>query len=207
VVKALVDADRKLDYNRKLIEQLDRQIKTLEQSSGLASNEQARTLASTAARPTPTQVKPRDPLAVLQTEREQALASIGAVATAIGEGTLDDVKPLAQSAASRLAALPASCDEAKRYLKKSGLGIRFSRARILRALRRLSASPLPRSVTAFARTLHIGRAQIKRLIRRAKSVPKAHIKAMAASDLFCSPKLDAVDKSLASTLGSLAAAR
>jgi hypothetical protein len=206
VVKVIADADRKLDYNRKLIQQLDNQIRTLEQSSGLASNGQAAALASTAMRARATRLRPRDPLAVLETQRNQVFAALGAVATAIGKGTLDDVKPLAQSAASRLSALPASCNAARRYLRKAGLGNRFSRARILRALRRLSASSLPRTVAAFAKALHIGRAQMKRLIRRAKSVPTAHVKATAASDLFCSPKLDAIEKSLTSTLGTLATA-
>ncbi len=111
---------------------------------------------------------------------------------------------MAQTAASRLRALPEACGAAKRYLKKSGLGTRFSRAKILRALRRLKAKPLPRRVARFAKALHLSNAKMRRLVRRAKSVPKAHITAMGVSDLICDPRLAAIDGSLAKAFQKLA---
>ena len=144
------------------------------------------------------------PLTALKTRRKQALKTMRQLSSAIDRGELDRVTGLAQTAASRLAALPAACSQAKRYLGKAGLGTRFSRSRIIGALRRLKATPLPRSAALFARTLHLTRAQMHRLIRRAKAISTSRIKATAVSDLVCSPKLDAIDKSLAGTLIKLA---
>jgi hypothetical protein len=189
-VKIIFDADRKIDRNRKLIERLDGEIKSLELSSGLAAGASA---------------KPRGPLSTLENKGELALTAMDALTTAIEKGNLDDARRHAQSAATQLAAVSASCNEVKSYLRKSGLGKRFTRPRILKALRGLSASKLSRSTAAFAKALHIRTAQMKRLIRRAKSVPKAHVKAMAVSDLFCSAKLDEIDRSLTGTLTTFAA--
>jgi hypothetical protein len=189
-VRFIYDADGKLDRNRRWIEQLDSQIKSIEQSSGNAAAASA---------------KSRGPLTALKGQGEQALAVIDALTIAIGKGAFDDVKRHAQSAADRLAAMTASCNEVRRYLKKSGLGTRYSRVRIVKTLRGLSASKLSRPTKSFAKALHISVTQMKRLIRSAKSVPKTHVKPTSLPDLLCNPELDAINKSLSETVGVLAA--
>ncbi len=47
---------------------------------------------------------------------------------------------------------------------------------------------------------------MKKLIRKAEVVPKSTVRATGLTDLFCSPKLDAIDRSLASTFRKLAGA-
>jgi hypothetical protein len=188
-VKLIFDADRKLDRNRKWIEQLDNQIKSIEGSTGLTAGASA---------------KARGPLAALESQGDQTLAVIDALTTAIGKGAFDDVKRHAQNAATRLAAMSDSCKQVRRYLKKSGLGTRYSRAQILKALRGLSARKLSRPTKSFAKALHVSPAEMKRLIRSAKSVPKTHVKSAALPDLFCNSELDSINKSLSVAVGALA---
>jgi hypothetical protein len=217
-VKAYVDADRKLALNAELIRKLDDQIRRVErelQKFGATISTSARRLPAPRVWPTMppvgtgtdmyrTAARVRSPLAALKSGRDQTQAAIRTLSEAIGKGDLVRAKGLARSAASSLAALPAVCRQVRSYLKKSGLGRRVSRSRILGALRRLRASAPPRSALVFAKTFHLSRAKLKRLIRKAKAVPKSRIKAMSASDSVCSPRLDAIDQSLAAGLRKLA---
>jgi hypothetical protein len=205
LVKAYVDADKKLDNNRRLIRKLDQEIKSLERGQKPIAASSGATISSTPARRrTVSRSRGRDPLVALETRRKKALGAMGGVAAAIGKGRLDRAKVLAQQAASRLTLLAGACRKARRHLKKIGLGSRFSRARILRARAQLNANPFSRSLSAFARRLHQSRAHLRRLLRKANGVPKSHIKATAGSDLVCSPKLDSVDRSLAGAFRELA---
>jgi hypothetical protein len=206
IVEAYVDADEKLRRNASLIQKLEQEIANLE--AGVAASARTR---SSARAPTAglgaiseSAAKPRGPVAVLRSRRTEALATMSALSSAIGKRDFELAKRLARAGSSQLAALPSACSETTRYVKKSGIGTRFGRSRILRALRRLKAGALPRSAVAFAKRFHLTRAQMRRLIRQAKKTPKSKVRATSITDLVCSARLDAIDRSLARALGKLA---
>ena len=195
LVKAYVDADRKLERIAELIRKLEQAIANLEAGKAAAASALSPPRASTA---------PRGPLATLKSLRADALGTMSALAGAIGKRDFELAKRLARTGSSQFGSLPGACSETKRYLEMSGIGTRFGRSKILRALRRLKASPLPRSAIAFAKRFHLTRAQMRGLIRQAKKVPRRQVKATSITDLVCGPRLDAIDRSLAGALGTLA---
>jgi hypothetical protein len=206
IVEAYVDADRKLARNAELIRKHEEAIANLE--AGRAASARSRSLAraptTRLSATSESAAKPASPLAGLRSRRTEALATMSALSSAIDKRDFELAKRLARAGSSQLAALPGACGGATRYIKKSGIGTRFSRSRILSALRRLKANQLPRSALAFAKKFHLTRGQMRRLIGQAKKVPKPKVRATSITDLVCSPRLDAIDRSLAGTLGKLA---
>jgi hypothetical protein len=206
LVKAYVDADKKLDRIDEQIDKLNQEINGLQQVAGeTALSPSIKSAAATRLVSThmASKAQGRDRLAVLKARRQGALAAMGSLASAIGGKELD-VAESAQTAASRLGALPETCTKVMRHLKKVGLGAKYSRSKILAGLRHLKTNPLPPRVARFGRALGLSRAQMKRLVREAKAVPKRHVTGMAVSDMFCSPRLDKIDKSLAAAFATLA---
>lgn len=202
VLKWWVDADRQVAENAELIRQVDEEIaRRNEELRGL-------TISRAISWSLPAAVsaaKVRSPLAALKSRRTQALRTLHSLSGALRSGDLERAKRLAEAGASRFAALPAACGTVKRYLKKSGLGKRISRARVLRALRRLKGKSLPPSSRAFARALGIKPAQMRGMIRAARKLPRSSIRATALTDIICNPRLNSIDRALAGTLKQLAA--
>lgn len=206
LVKAYVDADKKLDRNDEEIRKLDQEIKRLQQVAGetrLSPSIKSAAATRLVSTHMASKAKGQDPLAVLKTRRKEALAAMGSLASAIGGNNLD-VAESAQTAASSLEILPETCTKVMRHLKKVGLGTKYSRSKILAGLRHLKTNPLPPRVARFGRALGLSPAQMQRLVREAKAVPKGHVTGMAVSDLFCSPRLDKIDTSLAAAFATLA---
>jgi hypothetical protein len=206
LVRAYVDADKKLERVNDEIRELEREINRLQQVAGQTALSPSITSAaatSPASTHLTSKARGRDPLTVLNGRRKGSLAAMGSLASAIGGNTLD-VATSAQAAASRLGALPETCTKVKRHLKTVGLGAKYGRSRILAGLRHLTTNPLPPPVARFGRALGLSQAQMKRLVREAKAVPKSHVTGMALSDMFCSPRLDEIDNSLAAAYATLA---
>jgi hypothetical protein len=206
-VEAYVDADRKLEENAKMTHEAEQYLERLrEQLRGYTISTVIRAAAPRAVGA----AKYRSPLAILNSRRRDALGSMAALTAALAqaEATSDPatVRRLAKAAASRLSALPATCSAAKRYLKKAGLGKRFTRKQILKAQRRLKPGRLTPEARAFARALHIPPARLRQAIRSAKDTRPSRLRATAFTDLICSPHLDAIDRSLSASLNKLATA-
>jgi hypothetical protein len=203
VMNVAVDADRKLDQNRQMIRKLDEVIRRLEgrRARHSTAGPSARASAAGAASG---RKGGGNPLESLRLSRKRALAAMGKVSAALDSGNLAGVRDAADLAAARLRALPDACRAARPYLKKVGLDERVGRGALLAELGRLVADPLPGPLATRARAFHMSRRQMQRQVRSAKSVPKSHIEATSAADLLCSPKLDAIDRSLAAALRDLA---
>ena len=204
--EGLCNADKKLDQNDEEIRKLDQEIKRLQQVAGeTALSPSIKSAAATRLVSTQMASKAngRDPLTVLKARRKEALAAMDSLASTIGGSNLDVAKS-AQTAASRLGALPETCTKVMRHLKNVGLGTKYSRNKILAGLRHLKTNPLPQRVARFGKALGLSPAQMQRLVREAKAVPKRHVTGMAVSDMFCSPRLDKIDTSLAAAFATLA---
>jgi hypothetical protein len=188
-VDAVVDADRKLEQNEKMIKKLDQEIGALEARRGAT-------------------VKLRAPLGARRQSGGRALAEasvfrlFGTDVKAVGREQTRRASKLAGVLASSLRQLSRACRAATRYGKRIGLGGRISRASIAKAL----SLPLPsrKELALGARRLHMTRAQIRRAITRGKAVPKRRIRPTSASELICSSGLSDADKVLAGAFAALA---
>jgi len=201
-VKGAVDADRKIAANAQLIEKLNQEISSLQDSATLVPRSVDRATAVTSPPLSAARSQTRSPLTTLAAARSSALAGIRAMTNAVAGNRLGNARALARTASSRLLAVSRACVAATSYLNKSGIGGRISKAQVpCRPPARSARSPAAREGGPPSSSKP---SQLLTIFQQAKAVPTSEVTDLRVSDVVCDRRLNAFDKALASSFRTLA---
>jgi hypothetical protein len=142
--------------------------------------------------------------AALVKQRGRVLAEMKRVGRALGRGDLKGMKRHARSAASLLRAMSRLRSKVRHRLDRVLRRTRVTHAQIVAKQTALAQDPLPGTILAWAQARGISRTEILRRVVKAAVIPTDDLKSMSASEFFCSPVLDEMDRSLAAAYRRLA---